>query len=141
MDIQILINRNIENEFTFSASRSSGPGGQNVNKVNTRIEIRFNIAGSSVLSVEEKEILLSRLSKRINSEGDLLMFSQSERSQLQNREKAKLRMLSIIAKALTIKPRRVPTKPTESSKAERLEKKRRRGGLKDSRKSVQDNFD
>ncbi len=141
MDIQILKDRNIENEFTFSASRSSGPGGQNVNKVNTRVEIRFNITKSSLLTPDEKEILSIRLSRRINSEGELLTFSQSERSQLKNREKANLKMLSLIASALTERPKRVPTKPSVSSKIERLDRKRRRGDLKDSRKGVDSSFD
>ena len=138
MDIQTLLDRNIASEFIFSASRSSGPGGQNVNKVNTRVEIRFSVRDSMLLSREEKETLFARLPRRINSEGELLIISQSERSQLKNRKKAVEKMLKLIAAALTEFPERFPTRPTARSKAERLEKKRKRGSLKELRKDVGD---
>jgi len=138
MDIQNLKDRNIENEFTFSASRSSGPGGQNVNKVNTRVEIRFNVRNSAILTKDEKEIITTRLVKRITSEGELLIISQSERTQLKNREKAAGKMLSLLAHALTLNAPRVPTSPTNVSKTERLEEKRKRGHLKTLRKSPDD---
>lgn len=138
MDIQILKDRSIENEFLFTASRSSGPGGQNVNKVNTRVEIRFNILKSSVLSESEKEIIYNKLTRRINSEGELSAVSQSERSQLKNREKATEKLLLLLAKALTERPERKSTTPTESSRVERLEKKRRRSRLKSLRNEISD---
>jgi ribosome-associated protein len=138
MDIQTLLDRNLTSEFTFSASRSSGPGGQNVNKVNTRAEIRFSIRDSALLSDSEKQTLLDRLSRRINSEGELLIISQSERSQLKNRKKAVEKMLSMIAAALTESPERIPTGPTTRSKAERLDSKRKRGNLKELRKGIDD---
>jgi ribosome-associated protein len=138
MDITTLKDRCIENEFIFSASRSSGPGGQNVNKVNTRAEIRFSIRDSALLSDSEKETLLDRLSRRINSEGELLIISQSERSQLKNRKKAVEKMLSMIAAALTESPERIPTGPTTQSKTERLDNKRKRGNLKELRKGIDD---
>ena len=83
-----LISRRFETEFTFTGTRSSGPGGQNVNKVNSRFELRFNIPDSEKLSPLEKEILLQKLEGRINSAGDLLIVSQTERSQLGNKKKA-----------------------------------------------------
>jgi ribosome-associated protein len=136
MDNQTLKDRKIESEFKFTATRSSGPGGQNVNKVSTRVEIRFNVITSAVLSDSEKELIRSRLSKKITAEGELLIISQSERSQLRNREKAVEKMLMMISRALTETAVRKPTLPTMSSKAERLEKKHLRSNIKSLRKDI-----
>jgi ribosome-associated protein len=141
MTVHTLKERNIEYEFSFSASRSSGPGGQNVNKVSTRVEIRFNVLRSSVLDLPEKELISARLIKKITSDGELLTFSQSERSQLRNKENAIEKMLSVIARALTVKPVRKPTEPTVRSKDKRLEKKRKHGSIKALRKGMGDDLD
>jgi len=125
-----LISRRFETEFTFTGTRSSGPGGQNVNKVNSRIELRFNIPDSEKLSPLEKEILLQKLEGRINSAGDLLIVSQTERSQLGNKKKAAEKFYSLISKALTIRRKRIPTSPTLGSKNKRLEVKRNRSSIK-----------
>ncbi len=77
MEIQ---NRNFSSEAKFSASKSSEPGGQNVNKVNTKVELRFCILKSALLSDEEKKIVLEKLAHKINSEQELIVVSQSERS-------------------------------------------------------------
>ena len=77
----------LSSECIFAASRSSGPGGQNINKVNTKVELRFNITDSKILNDSEKELLLEKLASRINQEGLLILSSQSERSQLKNKEK------------------------------------------------------
>ena len=123
-----------QNEFRFSTSRSGGPGGQNVNKVETRIELRFNIPGSSSLTGSEKELVLKILKNRINSDGDLLITSQSERTQLQNKKKSEEIFFRLLAKALTIRPPRKPTGPTKASKAKRLDEKKKRGNIKTLRK-------
>ncbi|NJK95546.1 MAG: hypothetical protein HC905_12170 [Bacteroidales bacterium] len=80
MEIEQLKSRGFEKEFVFNASRSSGAGGQNVNKVNTKIELRFNVNSSEILFDNEKELLFSRLGSRLTNEGDLLIVSQSARS-------------------------------------------------------------
>ncbi len=141
MDPETLLERGIENELGFSASRSSGPGGQNVNKVNTRVEIRFNIVQSSVLTEYEKELILKNIRRKINSSGELVVTSQSERSQIKNRDKATKKMLSILSESLAEKSERIPTKPTEKSKAGRLEEKRRKGWKKILRKSPDEKKD
>lgn len=127
-----------ESEFVFTASRSSGPGGQNVNKVNTRIELHFNIALSTGLSDIEKERIFTILKNRINSTGELVVKSQSERTQLANRKKAVERLLVILSAGLQEKPERKPTRPTAGSRKERLEEKKLRGKVK---KLRSDNID
>jgi len=113
-----------ESEILFSASRSSGPGGQNVNKVSTKVELRFNIPNSNLLSDTEKEILLEKLKNKINNEGDLILVSQEGRSQLKNKEKVLEKFYELIEKTLTPPKKRKPTKPTQASKKKRLEGKK-----------------
>ena len=122
--------RLLKDELKFSTSRSGGPGGQNVNKVNTKIELRFRIAESHFLSDAEKEIILVKLKNRINSAGELLIVSQSERTQLMNRKKAEEKFYKLLASALTEKRKRKSTKPSAASKAKRLEKKKMKGVIK-----------
>jgi len=121
-------------ELIFATSRSSGPGGQNVNKVNTRVEVRFRISSSTSLTEYEKDLIFSKLKNKINSEGELIVTSQSGRTQLSNRNKAVEKLYKLISSALTENPVRRPTVPTEKSKLERLEEKRKRGLLKKLRK-------
>lgn len=130
MDAEELRNRIPKGELIFSTSRSSGPGGQNVNKVNTKVELRFNLHGSSILSDYEKERIFEILKKKINAEGELIVVSQSESTQLMNRKKTEEKFFKLLAVALTEKRKRRSTKPTEASKAKRLEKKKNRGTIK-----------
>ena len=132
----MLNDRDFSRELQFSASRSSGPGGQNVNKVNTRVELRFHIASSALLSEEEKILLLEKLAKKINSEGELILVSQTERSQLKNKEKVTERFYSLLTRALTPRKKRKPTKPSQASKEERLEEKRKQAEKKERRKRL-----
>ncbi len=129
-----LLKISFESEIVFSASRSSGPGGQNVNKVSTKVELRFNIPNSNLLSDTEKEILLEKLKNKINNEGDLLLVSQEERSQLKNKEKVLEKFYELIEKTLTPPKKRKPTKPSKASVEKRLEEKRKRGDKKEKRK-------
>lgn len=119
-----LFARDFTNELVFTASRSSGAGGQNVNKVNTRMELRFNIAISEKLSVEEKALLLEKLAGRINSEQELMVVSQTERTQSGNKTKATERFFVLMAKALTLQIPRKATKPSKASKQKRLDLKK-----------------
>jgi ribosome-associated protein len=121
-------------EIIFSTSRSSGPGGQNVNKVNTKVELRFNIYQSEGLSEIEKEKITARLKNKITSKGDLLIVSQSARTQLMNKQKAIDKFYKLIYSALKDKVKRKATSPTHASAMERLEKKKKRSSLKKLRK-------
>lgn len=122
-----------EKELIFSATRSSGPGGQNVNKVSSRVELRFRIDESKGLTPDEKSRIREKLRNRINMEGELIIVCQAERSQLKNKEKAIEKFYSMIEKSLIIKPPRFSTKPTITSKLERLESKKKRAIIKQSR--------
>lgn len=126
--------RNLESEFVFSTSRSGGPGGQNVNKVSTKVELRFSLISTSLFSEEEKDLLHKKLRKKINKEGELLLVSQSERTQIMNKKVVTERFYGLVSRALTIPPKRRATKPTLASKVKRLEGKKIRSQVKVSRK-------
>jgi len=116
--------KQLETEIVFSATRSSGPGGQNVNKVNTRVELRFSVINSIIFSDEEKARISLKLKNRINSEGELLITSQIARTQLDNKEKALEKFFDLIEKALTIQKKRLKSRPTVASRLKRLESKK-----------------
>ena len=115
--------QDFSSEFQFSASRSGGPGGQNVNKVSTKVELRFDIHGSLLLSEDEKALLISKLVNKINSIGELIIVSQSERSQLKNREKTVEKFYILLEKAFTPAKKRKKSKPTQTSIEKRLKTK------------------
>lgn len=126
--------RNFEPEFVYSTSRSGGPGGQNVNKVSTKVELRLNIKTSSHFSETEKEIIFKKLKNKINKEGEFLIISQSERTQLLNKNVVTEKFYDLISKALTIPKYRRATKPTFASKLKRLDEKKSRSSIKKLRK-------
>ncbi len=134
MKSEELRNRIPAYEILFKATRSGGPGGQNVNKVSTRVELRFNVYASEVLTLQEKALISRKLKSKLTGSGDLIVTSQSERSQLMNRKKAEEKFYKLLASALTEKRKRKPTKPTEASKKKRLENKNQRGEIKKLRK-------
>lgn len=134
MNPEELKNRKFENEFIYSTSRSSGPGGQNVNKVSTKVELRFNLLSTSILTEEEKEIILIKLKNKINKESEIILVSQSERTQLMNKISVTEKFYDLVSKALTKQKKRRSTIPTLSSKIKRLEGKRSRGNIKKLRK-------
>lgn len=129
-----LYNRNLESGFVFSTSRSSGPGGQNVNKVNSRVELRFNILATDLFTADEKILILEKLKNRINNEGELVLSSQTERTQILNKTKVVEKFYNLLSKALTVLPFRKPTRPTMGSKIERLDNKKKRSSIKKLRK-------
>ena len=133
MDIR---DRDFEDEFVFQASRSGGPGGQNVNKVSTKVELRFNIAGSALLNEDEKAIISEKLVNKINNLGELILVSQKERSQLKNKENVIEKFYLLIEKSLTPRKKRHQTKPTKASVERRLESKRVQAKIKINRKEV-----
>ena len=134
MNAEELKNRNFEKGFAFSTSRSSGPGGQNVNKVSTKVELRFNLHLTSVFTEDEKETIFRKLKNKITKEGELVLVSQSERTQLMNKIVVIEKFYDLISKALTVQKKRRSTRPTLSSRIKRLEGKRVRGNIKKMRR-------
>jgi ribosome-associated protein len=123
-----------EHELVIVTSRSSGPGGQNINKVNTKVEIRFNVIESPSLTDTEKNLILLRLKNRISKSGTLIIKSQSERNQLRNRERAILKIYQLLSQALSEDHERILTVPTRESVERRLNEKRKRSEIKKVRK-------
>ena len=112
------------NEFEFLTSRSSGPGGQNVNKVNTKVTLRFDVTNSQILTIEEKEIIKQKLITRLTTENVLILTSQEKRSQLQNKESVLAKFDKLLIKAFEKKKTRKPTRPSKGAIQNRIQKKK-----------------
>lgn len=121
-------------ELDFRTSRSSGAGGQHVNKTETKVEVLFHVNNSQALNAEEKEIILQKLAASINVEGILAVNSQKSRSQFSNKENALEKLKLKLEKALIPKAKRVRTKPTKGAIEERLAEKKMRSEIKEARK-------
>ena len=119
-----------ESGLRFATSRSGGPGGQNVNKLETRVTVRFDLAGSPSLSEEQRARLRERLATRITKDGVLHVTSQRHRSQMANRDAAIERFVELVGEALREEIPRKKTRPSRAAKARRLDEKRRRSGRK-----------
>ncbi len=119
-----------DDEIAFKASRSSGPGGQNVNKVESRVTLLFDLDGTASLSEEQKLRVRARLASRINKEGVLRVVSQKHRTQAANRESARERFQGLLRDALAQRAARKPTRVSKAARQRRVEQKRRRAELK-----------
>jgi ribosome-associated protein len=135
MDSQLTMKRTITpeliaGELVFTSSRSSGPGGQNVNKVNSKVTLRWHVKDSTLLSPEEKELILQKLANHLTVEGVLLLSAQDKRSQLQNKEEVLLKLADLLTRAFAKKKKRKATKPSKSSVQARLDKKKKHSDKK-----------
>ncbi len=114
----------IVKECVFNASRSSGKGGQNVNKVSTKVELRFDLNNTECFTINEIERIKEKLKNRISNDGILILSSDAERTQLANKKKTIDLLNEILEKALKKPKKRIKTKPTKSSKEKRLKNKK-----------------
>jgi ribosome-associated protein len=125
-------------ELRYRFVRSSGPGGQHVNKAETQVELTFDVAHSSALGEAQRQRILSKLKNLIDAEGVLHLSAQSERSQLRNREAVTERFRAVLAAALHVPKSRRPTRPSAASQERRIASKKRRGQAKQLRRPADD---
>ena len=125
-----------EDELTFTASRSGGPGGQHVNKVSSRITLTWDLEASPSVSPEQKDVLRARLARRINDQGVLRLSVSESRSQAANRKLAVARFQALLEAALRPRRKRQATRPSKASKEKRLVEKKERSGIKRLRRST-----
>ena len=129
----LVINESVaipRSELDVRVSRSSGAGGQHVNKTSSRVEIFWNIPASLAISDDERSRLLTKLASKLTSEGSIRVVASDMRSQSRNRELAEERLADLVRRALTIPRKRRPTRPTQASKEARLEEKKRHASKK-----------
>ena len=124
----------LQTEITYKTSRSGGKGGQNVNKVSSKVELLFNINESGLFTEEEKLLLADKLQSRLNKDGLVQVICDEERSQYLNKEKAIERLILLLTKALHKPKLRKPTKVSKAAKAARLNNKKKHAAKKESRK-------
>ncbi len=135
--IEEILERELIKECVFKTSRSGGAGGQNVNKVESRVELWFDISQSVLLTEEEKEILLKKLKHKLEKESVLHLQEQTDRTQLKNKALIKEKFYKTILSGFkTVKPRK-PTKVSKAVKAKRVESKRIKGEIKQLRRKIQ----
>ena len=125
MNVQSVNVNDILNELLFSASRSSGPGGQNVNKVNTKITLKWDVARSQIINQEQKNFLLKKFSAGLTKDGVLILTAQDNRSQIKNKEKAISKLGKWLEAAFKPKKTRKATKPNKAAQKKRRENKQK----------------
>ena len=133
MKNDLFINHTItipDHELEITASRSGGPGGQHVNKSNTRISVRWNIKNSAALDYEQKERILQKLQSEVTSDGEVIIHSSASRSQEQNKRSALAHLADKIRQALYVPKKRMKTRVPKAIKTARLESKTRHGTIK-----------
>ncbi len=119
-----LINRPFEVEYTIHTSRSSGPGGQHVNKTETKVELRFHVEDSKLLTDEEKASIKEKQKRRMNEEGYLIVHTQEYRSQWRNRQLAEKRFYQYLTQSTKKRRKRIPTKPSRKAIEKRIQAKK-----------------
>ena len=128
--------KDISKELTFSASKSSGPGGQHVNKVNTKVTLRFDVVNSTLLNEEQKATILKKLTSKITNEGIFILFDQSTRSQIKNKEAVVQKLDRLLTKAFAKRKVRKSTKPTKAAIRKRLDNKKKQSEKKKLRRKI-----
>ena len=123
-----------EGELRLAFSRSGGPGGQNVNKVNSKVELRWTPATSAALGDDDRTLLLAKLGKRLTNDGDLVVTSERTRDQAKNRADAAAKLAAIVAAALHRPKKRKATRPSRGAKERRIGAKKHRAEIKKSRR-------
>jgi ribosome-associated protein len=126
-----------EAELSEQVSRAGGPGGQKVNKTSSRVTLRWSVASSAALSECQRARLLARLGSRLTRDGELVLHAQRSRSQADNRELARARLVELVSAALVERPPRRATRPTRASRERKLDAKRRRSARKRDRGRVE----
>jgi len=126
--------RDFSRELQFKTSRSSGAGGQNVNKVETSVTVLWNVSGSAFFNDAQKALISDKLRNRINAEGILFLTVSESRTQLMNKNKAIEKIIELVDKALVIPKKRWATKPSKSQKQKRLDTKKKLSDKKENRR-------
>jgi ribosome-associated protein len=125
-----MMKKQLLSEIKYQTSRSSGPGGQHVNKTESRVELHWNLEESGAIDDEMRQVLRTKLVKKLTKEGTIILYSQQTRSQTRNREIVTERFLNLLERSLRPAKKRLATKPTRNSVERRLKAKRVKGEKK-----------